>query len=494
MSRDSGSEQPTQRTVAELLAEYGGSGSSGSSSAGAAANDSGDDSGGSGQRNSARRRRRRAEDPSETAPQAIIDRVLSDSGKLRPIDPDGEPPARRGHRADSAEPAESADSAAGEAPAADAESGSGTSEQPAGQQAAVRGDEQPAQPEQPAQSAKPGKANYWARRFAGGKKGQSAPHQQAAQSPPTPDSSEATGRMTPPVAQPPQPDQQYPQADQYPQQAGEVDPEATLQQPALPQASAAPPAQQPPPQQPAAQQPAAQQPAARPASPQEAPPASSQQVGAPDAPAVDGATEQLPPVRPQPRPDDGGTTVLPPASAAGTGTAYPVGPYAGEVTDYPDEAEYLGEFEYPVDDGYPADGYAGREQDYDDYDALDGYPDDYADDDYDPDLPAGMAAADYRDDYDDDVDEPASTRREWVTFAGQTVAALVAGGLVWVAFRWLWSFFAPAALVVALVVTGCLVLVARRYARTDDLQSILFSVLVGLVCTVSPAALLLISH
>lgn len=46
MSRDSGAEEPTQRTVAELLAEYGNDG---------------------GQRN-ARKRRRRAEDPTETAP------------------------------------------------------------------------------------------------------------------------------------------------------------------------------------------------------------------------------------------------------------------------------------------------------------------------------------------------------------------------------------------------------------------------------------------
>ena len=59
MSRESGSEHPSQRTVAELLAEYGGS---------------------SKRDGNSNRRRRRAEDPSETAPQAIIERVLSDNG------------------------------------------------------------------------------------------------------------------------------------------------------------------------------------------------------------------------------------------------------------------------------------------------------------------------------------------------------------------------------------------------------------------------------
>ncbi|MFD1148946.1 hypothetical protein ACFQ3T_17585, partial [Saccharothrix hoggarensis] len=69
MSRESESEQ-TQRTVAELLAQYGG---------------------GSGEV-TPRRRRRRAEEASDTAPQAIIDRVNSDSGRLLPIRDEPEPP------------------------------------------------------------------------------------------------------------------------------------------------------------------------------------------------------------------------------------------------------------------------------------------------------------------------------------------------------------------------------------------------------------------
>ena len=81
MSRESESEQP-QRTVAELLAEYGNSGEG-----------------------APRRRRRRAEDDEEVSgPQAIINRVNSDSGIMRAIQQDpqtGEPIApasARSHR------------------------------------------------------------------------------------------------------------------------------------------------------------------------------------------------------------------------------------------------------------------------------------------------------------------------------------------------------------------------------------------------------------
>src|SRR5215469_8170832 len=83
MSRESGSDRP-QRTVAELLAEYGGN--------------AGD---------APRRRRRRAEDDGDSAPQTIIERVLSDSGKLLPIrdDQPPEPPRRAGgHRSGSPRP------------------------------------------------------------------------------------------------------------------------------------------------------------------------------------------------------------------------------------------------------------------------------------------------------------------------------------------------------------------------------------------------------
>ncbi|MGH3859562.1 MAG: hypothetical protein ACRDSQ_08145, partial [Actinokineospora sp.] len=75
MSQEGGSER-TQRTVAELLAKYGGT--SGESAP--------------------RRRRRKPEDGSDTAPQAIIERVMSDSGKMLPITEEQAPPERVSHR------------------------------------------------------------------------------------------------------------------------------------------------------------------------------------------------------------------------------------------------------------------------------------------------------------------------------------------------------------------------------------------------------------
>ncbi|HYS41878.1 MAG TPA: hypothetical protein VEO01_40190, partial [Pseudonocardiaceae bacterium] len=75
MTQDSGSER-LQRTVAELLAEYGAAGGE-----------------------APRRRRRRSDDDENSAPQTIIERVLSDSGKLLPIRDDQPPePPRTGRR------------------------------------------------------------------------------------------------------------------------------------------------------------------------------------------------------------------------------------------------------------------------------------------------------------------------------------------------------------------------------------------------------------
>src|SRR5690242_9379234 len=75
MSHEGGPESTQQRTVAELLAMYG------------------DESG-----ERAPRRRRRRDDPTETAPQTIIERVNSESAKLAPIRDDQPPPTRTSHR------------------------------------------------------------------------------------------------------------------------------------------------------------------------------------------------------------------------------------------------------------------------------------------------------------------------------------------------------------------------------------------------------------
>ncbi|HEY0637323.1 MAG TPA: hypothetical protein VGD67_06730, partial [Pseudonocardiaceae bacterium] len=67
-SRDGDANEDSKRSVADLLAQYG----SGSAAGGG-------------------RRRRRATDPEETAPQAIIDRILSDSGTMPRLDEHGHP-------------------------------------------------------------------------------------------------------------------------------------------------------------------------------------------------------------------------------------------------------------------------------------------------------------------------------------------------------------------------------------------------------------------
>lgn len=396
MSRDSGADQPTQRTVAELLAEYGG------------------EKGGSEQ--SSRRRRRRAEDPTETAPQAIIDRVLSDSGKMRPIDPDAEPPASRKQEQSQAQP--------------------------------------PAAPQAPAQPP--------------------APQPPAAQ---------------PPAAQPPaQPPAQQPPAAQP----------GAAQSPAAqpPQPAPEPPAE--PPQAPAGPNSASQAPAA----PQ--PPAekggywarrfggSKKQSSAPSGDAE--ATIQQQPVAPPAVP---GPPSMPAAPAQPPENATQQIPRLPEPVAYPQQPA-ADEDPYDFDDslaqdyssgGYAEQGYADEyAADYDDF--AGGYArDDYADADYDGSAPAGLD-----DDYADEPDRRPSPGKEWGTVALQGIGGLIGGGAVWIGFRWLWINATIAAFAAALVFTGLLVLVAWKFFRTNDLQTILLSVLVGLFCTVSPAVLLLIGR
>ncbi len=438
MSRDSGSGDPSQRTVAELLAEHGGGSQSG-----------------------ARRRRRRAEDPTETAPQAIIDRVNSDSGRMRPV-VDAEPPA-------AAQPAPAAEAPAPQAPAQPVEP-----QQARPPQHPVTGSRRQVEP--PAETAHPpGGANFWARRF-------------AAASGPAP-AAPTSGRQPDPEAN-----------------GSAQDPDATAQQPVVaPGAETRHPA---PPSGPGVEQ------------------------------AVDGVTEQFPQVDNDasaggPVPDDPGetgTAFLPyspevgppgPAGPGGTDAAYGNDPYGsayyddhgdagdyGAVTDYADGygvdgygADGYGADSYGVD-SYREDSYGGDSYGDDSY-GDDSYGDDpYAVDDTDdeyasPDdgrLPAGLGSEDYAGNFSDEEEPARSSAKEWLVLGAQVGAGLLAGGLVWVGFQWLWTAIPVAALVAALVVTGALVLVARKILRTDDLQTILLAVLVGLVCTVSPAALLLVGY
>ncbi|HEY0638484.1 MAG TPA: hypothetical protein VGD67_12620, partial [Pseudonocardiaceae bacterium] len=111
-------------------------------------------------------------------------------------------------------------------------------------------------------------------------------------------------------------------------------------------------------------------------------------------------------------------------------------------------------------------------------------------DDYDDDLDD-----EYDDDQDDDEDdEDASPAREWLVMASQLAIGAIGGAALWLGFQWLWRQYPPVALAVALVVIAALVWVVRRIRRSDDMQTTVVTVLVGLFVTVSPAALLLVSQ
>lgn len=384
MSRDSGSEQPTQRTVAELLAEYGSNSS----------------------QRSERRRRRRAEDPTETAPQAIIDRVLSDSGRMRPIQPDEAPPQPTNHRQAPAPPT-------GAAPPPPPAQPAPAAPPPApAPQAPPPAQPPPAEP-QDAAPERPAGGNFWARRFAGANPAPPAQQEQAG--PPAP----------------------------------QVDPDATAQQPMVP----------PPPQ----------------PRPQAAPPE-------PPAPAPPEAAPAGPP-RPVAHPQNEGVTEQFPRVDADENYEDAVAPSGTALMGYPDTDDgYIDDAEYGDPYGY----------DYDDTYGEDGF----VEDDYGDDVPTGMDADDFfAEDAEADEDEQAkSPGKEWLVLVVQVGFGLLGGGAIWFGFRWLWNVIPLGALAAALVVTGVLVLIARKFLRTDDLQTILLAVLVGLTCTVSPAALLLVGY
>ncbi|MER6666782.1 hypothetical protein ABT256_19730 [Amycolatopsis japonica] len=132
------------------------------------------------------------------------------------------------------------------------------------------------------------------------------------------------------------------------------------------------------------------------------------------------------------------------------------------------------------------------------------YPDggpDFGRDDY------GYRADEYEDDYDDDQAEEvvedhepaapaekASPGKQWLALAGQLALGVVGGAGVWLGFNWLWVNLPAAALVAALLVIVALVWIVRKIRKAEDLQTLVLAVLVGLVVTVSPAALLLVAR
>lgn len=429
MSRDSGSEQqPGQRTVADLLKEYGTEGGQER-----AQQRGGQD----------RRRRRRSDDAGDTAPHQIIDRVLSDSGQMRPVRPDDEPDQRgSGHHRSRRRMQAPAQQDPQQAQAAQAPR-------------APRAPGQPAPPVPPGQQ--PGSAQSGAAQPSTAQPGQSGQIQPAptAEQPPEAAASEPTAKVRPVQPPPPSPAQSSGPSAAAPQNPA---PDAeTLRQP-FPKPSD--------PSQPAGQ---------------------SQHYSGQQAVSgqLEGVTERIPQV--PPHPDPSGTRMLnDPRGAVDPSPSRPGVPAApAEPPGRPDDAAFAA----APGVGYP--GYEDYADDADDYDAYDDFGD-YRDHDFDGGPAPGDPARDELFGADDDRGER-SPGKEWFVLTAQGFGGLLLGAGVFFGFTWLWKASSVAAFVAALVVTGALVLFARRM-RGDDLQIILLAVLAGLFCTVSPVALLLLGR
>lgn len=74
----------------------------------------------------------------------------------------------------------------------------------------------------------------------------------------------------------------------------------------------------------------------------------------------------------------------------------------------------------------------------------------------------------------------------------ELLAAVAVGAALWLGFRWLWGQWPVVALVLALVVSVGSVAVIRVAHRVDDGLSMLLALVVGLVVTMSPAALTMV--
>lgn len=444
MSRDSGSEQqPGQRTVADLLKEYGTEGGQER-----AQQRGGQD----------RRRRRRSDDAGDTAPHQIIDRVLSDSGQMRPVRPDDEPDQRAsGHHRSRRRMQAPAQQDPQQAQAAQAP----RAPQAPGQPAAP-----PVPPGQQPGSAQSGASQPSTAQPSTAQPGQSGRIQPAptADQPPEAAASEPTAKVRPVQPPPPSPAQSSGPSAAAPQTPA---PDAeTLRQP-FPKPSD--------PSQPAGQS-------------QQA--GHSQHYSGQQAVSgqLEGVTERIPQV--PPHPDPSGTRMLnDPRGAVDPSPSRPGVPAApAEPPDRPGRPDDPA-FAAAPGVGYP--GYEDYADDADDYDAYDDFGD-YRDHDFDGGPAPGDPARDELFGADDDRGER-SPGKEWFVLTAQGFGGLLLGAGVFFGFTWLWKASSVAAFVAALVVTGALVLFARRM-RGDDLQIILLAVLAGLFCTVSPVALLLLGR
>lgn len=486
MSHEGGPE-PTQRTVAELLAKYGQE---------------------SGER-APRRRRRRADDVEDTGAQAIIERVMSESGEMPVIRDDTPPPGRTSHRA------------------------SRTDFQ--------RPVEPPQRRRQPPPPPAPGPPTVATPPVNGpGSMGRIP-----VVGPPSsgripvvgPPSSGRIPVVGPPGEPPRRPNQTPPPPNrrppepprrQQPSQGLPVPPGQQSQQlPTLPPRPPGPPPGQrtgvgpslrsrldddtpPPPTQTMA--PAAPAP----------PPPPPVKPGPPPEPM----TEELPrvptypsmdPVGPRHPGQDSRTRITPPVPPH---DQFPSGPQPRVDRDFdPDfDPDFERDGDYR-DTGYDNFGGGGDYRDNNfggDFDRGD--LDRNLDRDYQPGPDTGFERGldlddrdprrDPRRDLDGDLDEelareldeldgerePRSAAREWLVMAGQLAVGVLGGAAVWLGFNWLWGALPQAALVLALAVIAGMVFIVRKIRKAEDLQTTVYAVLVGLLATVSPAALLLLNR
>lgn len=461
MSRESEPGQSGQRTVADLLAQYGGA-----------------------QPKGGRRRRRRAEDDSADAPQQIIDRVLSESGRMRAVsdDPTAAPPVRTSHSrrakptpestppvgyfdaptgylplplppADPAMPEPTGPGLAGSpgsVPTADRNLDA-NADAPTGYLARV-----PADGEPPAQPGPGGPAEHPAADFAPPRRDTGQQAQQRAEQ----------------------------RAQNFDQPTGYVE---LPSKPARPGNLGA---------------------AAANARDGRAAARASWPVGglAKPIPADEPMTEQFPRIPAEPEADAPDATQLVSPVPEGLG-----GPPldADETAQWYDFAtQYAAEFpEEPADHG-PASATSlvnpVAPQSGDDA-PVDGY--------YDPDAYGPAAVADSLAAEPRAADAPADERparrpaegvaepedagsplRQWLVMAGQLAGGIVGGAGLWLGFNFLWRQIPLLALVLAAVVTVGLVLGVRKIRQAEDLQTTVLAVLVGLVVTVTPAAFLLVAQ
>ena len=95
----------------------------------------------------------------------------------------------------------------------------------------------------------------------------------------------------------------------------------------------------------------------------------------------------------------------------------------------------------------------------------------------------------------DDAEPETDTGPRVVGVAGllvELLAAVAVGAALWLGFRWFWGQWPVVALVLALVVSVGSVMVIRLAHRVDDGLSMLLALVVGLIVTMSPAALTLV--